>query len=283
VNYFEDMELTTNKKKNLPSGEKVEKEMSFLDHLEELRWHILRSVLYIGVVAIVTFVAKDFVFNRIIFGPLSKDFLTYKILCSISDFICFYPPEMDLITRVLGEQFLTHIKVSAWLGLVVSFPLVFWEVWKFIAPGLYPKEKIASRGIVAICSFLFMLGVLFGYFVMAPFAIKFLAEYSVGEFAVTAPTLSSFVGYMTMFTVPTGIVFEMPVVVFFLARAGLLGPKVMRKYRKHAVIGILLLSAVITPPDVVTQFLIGMPIFLLYEISISIAGRAEKKYQKEIA
>jgi sec-independent protein translocase protein TatC len=277
------MELISSKKKNLPRKPVEEKEMSFLDHLEELRWHILRSILYIGVVAIATFVAKDFVFNNIIFGPLSKDFLTYRILCGISDFICFYPPEMELITRVLGEQFLTHIKVSAWLGLVVSFPLVFWEIWKFISPGLYQKERSASRGIVLICSFLFMLGVLFGYFVMAPFAIKFLAEYSVGSFAVTAPTLSSFVGYMTMFTVPTGIVFEMPVVVFFLARAGLLGPGVMKKYRKHAVVGILLLAAIITPPDVVTQFLIGMPIFMLYEISITIAKRAEKKYQKEIS
>jgi sec-independent protein translocase protein TatC len=277
------MELTTNKKKLPPVKKADEKEMSFLDHLEELRWHILRSVMYIGIVAVVTFIAKDFVFNKIIFGPLSKDFLTYRILCGISDYTCFYPPEIDLITRVLGEQFLTHIKVSAWLGLVVSFPLVFWEIWKFVAPGLYPKEKNVSRGIVLICSLLFMSGVLFGFFVMAPFAIKFLAEYSVGDFAVTAPTLSSFVGYMTMFTVPTGIVFELPVVVYFLARAGLIGPVVMRKYRKHAVIVILLLAAVITPPDVVTQFLIGLPIFMLYEISIRIAARAEKKYQKEIS
>ena len=260
-----------------------EKEMSFLDHLEELRWHLLRSVLYIAVVAIVVFVAKDFVFNRIIFGPLSKDFLTYKVLCSLSDFTCFGPPKMELITRVLGEQFLTHIKVSAWLGLIVAFPLVFREIWSFIAPGLYHNEKKISKGLVFICSVLFMTGVLFGYFVMSPFAIKFLAEYSVGEFAVTAPTLSSFVGYMTMFTVPTGIVFELPIVVYFLARAGLIGPKVMRTYRKHAIVVIVILAAIITPPDVITQFLISIPIYLLYEISITIARRAEKKYQKELA
>lgn len=277
------MELTTNKKKNLPPKNVEENEMSFLDHLEELRWHILRSIMYIAIVAIVVFVAKDFVFNRIIFGPLSKDFPTYRVLCSISEFICFYPPEMELITRVLGEQFLTHIKVSAWLGLIVSFPLVFREMWNFISPGLYQNEQKVSKGIVFICSLLFLLGVLFGYFIMAPFAIKFLAEYSVGDFAITAPTLSSFVGYMTMFTVPTGIVFEMPIVALFLAKAGLLGPDVMRKYRKHAVVGILLLAAIITPPDVVTQFLIGMPIFILYEISIIIASRAEKKYQKDLA
>jgi len=277
------MEFLSNKKKALPKpSSPVEKEMSFLDHLEELRWHILRSVIYIGVVAIVVFVMKDFVFNNIIFGPLSKDFLTYRFLCYLSDFTCFYPPELELITRVLGEQFLTHIKVSAWLGLIVSFPFVLKEIWSFVAPALYSDEKKVSKGIVAICSFLFMLGVLFGYFVMAPFAIKFLAEYSVGSFAITAPTLSSFVGYMTMFTVPTGIVFELPVVIYFLARAGLIGPDVMKKYRKHAVVGILILAAIITPPDVVTQFLIGIPIFTLYEISINIARRAEKKYQKEL-
>jgi len=256
--------------------------MSFLDHLEELRWHILRSVIYISVVAIVVFIAKDFVFTNIIFGPLSEDFLTYRFLCWMGDFICFQPPKLELITRVLGEQFLTHIRVSAWLGLVIAFPLVLREIWTFVAPGLYNDEKSVSKGIVLICSLLFMLGVLFGYFVMAPFAIKFLAEYSVGQFAITAPTLSSFVGYMTMFTIPTGIVFELPIVVYFLARAGLVTADVMRKYRRHAVIGVLILSAIITPPDVVTQFLIGIPIFTLYEISIIIAKRAEKKYKKAL-
>jgi sec-independent protein translocase protein TatC len=277
------MELTTNKKKQLPPRPSTEKEMSFLDHLEELRWHLLRSISYIAVIAIMVFIFKDFVFGQIIFGPLSNDFLTYRVLCGISEFTCFYPPKLDLITRVLGEQFLTHIKVSAWLGLVVAFPAVLWEIWKFIAPGLYQSEKKAASGIVLICSLLFFTGVLFGYFIMSPFAIKFLAEYSVGEFAVTAPTLSSFVGYMTMFTLPTGIVFELPVVVYFLARSGLVGPTTMKKYRKHAVVAILVLAAIITPPDVITQFLIGMPIFVLYEISINIAARAAKRYQKEIA
>lgn len=276
-----EMEYLSNKKNKQPK-QSVEREMSFLDHLEELRWHILRSVMYIGVVAIVVFIAKDFVFNRIIFGPLSPNFPTYRFFCWMSEMTCFGPPKMDLITRVLGEQFLTHIRVSAWLGLVVAFPGVLWEIWKFVAPGLYSNEKKISKGIVVVCSLLFMTGVSFGYLVMAPFAIKFLAEYSVGEFAITAPTLSSFVGYMTMFTVPTGIIFELPIVIHFLARAGLIGPAAMKKYRRHAIVGILILAAIITPPDIVTQFLIGIPIYSLYEISIGIARRGEKKYKKEL-
>lgn len=275
------MEFFSNKKQNKPKPQ-GEKEMSFLEHLEELRMHIIRSALYILVVAIVVFIAKDFVFNTIIFGPLSKDFITFRILCNISDVLCFEPPDMPIITRVMGEQFLVHIRVSVWLGFIVAFPLVLREVWMFAAPGLYPKEKKVSKGFFWITSGLFMLGVCFGYFIMAPFAIKFLGEYSVGDFATTSPTLSSYIGYMTMFTVPTGIVFELPIVAFILAKFGVIGPEIMRTYRKHAIVVIAVVAAVITPPDVITMMLIGIPIYLLYEISILIVQRTVKKSKKEV-
>lgn len=274
------MEFLSNKKQQKTKIE-PEKEMSFLEHLEELRMHIIRSALYILVVAIVVFLAKDFVFNTIIFGPLSKDFITFRILCSFGDLLCFEPPDMPLITRVMGEQFLVHIRVSFWLGFIVAFPLVLREIWMFAAPGLYPKEKKVSKGFFWITSGLFMFGVLFGYFIMAPFAIKFLGEYSVGDFATTSPTLSSYIGYMTMFTIPTGIVFELPVLVYFLAKLGVIGPQMMRTYRKHAIVVIAVVAAVITPPDVITMMLIGIPIYLLYEMSILVAQNVEKKSKQK--
>jgi sec-independent protein translocase protein TatC len=262
-------------------AEKVQKEMSFLDHLEELRWHIIRSIAAIFIIGIGIFLMKTFVFEHIIFAPKKASFATYQFFCSISEVTCFKPPEFDLIVRQLGEQFFVHIKVSLWLGLIIAFPYVFWEIWRFIKPGLYDKEQKAAKGIVFYCSLLFILGVLFGYYVIAPFAITFLAGYQVGETAINSPTLSSYVNYLTMFTVPTGLIFELPIVVYFLARVGLISPEFMKQYRKHAIIIILILAAVITPPDVLTQFLIGIPLFILYEISIIICRRVVKKYHSD--
>lgn len=255
--------------------------MSFLDHLEELRWHIIRAVAALIICAIVVFLFKTFVFEQIIFAPKHDDFVTYQFFCSLSDAMCFGPPEFNLITRELGEQFFVHIKVSLWLGFIIASPYVFWEVWRFVKPGLYDTEKRAARGLVLTCSLLFLLGVAFGYYVISPFAITFLAGYQVGADAINSPTLSSFVHYMTMFTMPVGFVFELPILVYFLSRIGLLSPEFMKKYRRHAIVIILVLAAVITPPDVLTQFLIGIPIFILYEISIIIARRTRKKYFDE--
>ncbi len=264
----------------IPKESTDEKEMSFLDHLEELRWHIIRSILAVVAVAIVVFLAKEFVFETIIFGPKKDWFPTYQFFCSISDKTCFKPPKFDLITREMGEQFFVHLKVSIWMGVIIAFPLVFWEFWKFIKPGLYDTERKAASGVVFVCSFLFSSGVLFGYYVIAPFAITFLANYSVGLEAVTSPTLASYVNYLTMFTIPTGVLFELPIVVYFLTKIGLITPQFMRNYRRHAVIIILIMAAIITPPDIVTQFLIGIPVFILYEISILISKRTLKMKQK---
>lgn len=261
----------------MDEDETEETEMSFLDHLEELRWHLVRSVLSIVVFGTITFLAKDFVFKSVILAPKEKTFATYKFFCSLGETFCFFPKPFDLTTIALGEQFFVHLKVSFFLGLMLSFPYIFWEIWRFIKPGLYPKERNAARGIVFICSFLFFSGVLFGYYVISPFAISFLASYNVG--AVNTTTLDSFVSYMTMFTLPTGLVFELPIVVYFLAKVGLVGPSFMRQYRRHAVIVILVVASIITPPDVVTQFLIGLPLYGLYEISILIAARVEKNNQ----
>ncbi len=258
-----------------------EKEMSFLEHLEELRWHIVRSLVSILFFATIVFLFKDFVFNQIILAPKQSSFVTYRFFCGLAELTCFSPPEFNIMPRELGEQFFTHLKVSIWLGIIISFPYIFWEFWRFIKPGLYPNEKKATKGVVFICSFLFLLGVLFGYYVISPFAVTFLAGYSISSEVISSPSLASYVNYMTMFTLPTGLIFELPIVIFFLSRIGLVTPELMRQYRRHAIVMILVVAAIITPPDVVTQFLIGIPVFFLYEISIRIARYGNKKYYYE--
>ena len=192
--------------------------------------------------------------------------------------LCMVPPAFQLIATEFGEKFIVHIKVSVMLGFVVSFPYVFYQFWSFIAPGLYEEERKAARGVVFICSSLFIAGILFGYFIISPFAVSFLAGYEIKDVASTT-TLSSYVSYMMMFTIPTGVIFELPVVVFFLAKVGLITAEFMQTYRRHAFVVILILAAIITPPDVVTQLLIGFPLYILYEISIIIARRVEKKQE----
>jgi len=262
------------KKSGKKTAKNEESEMNFLDHLEELRWHVIRSLLAITVVAIGVFMSKTFVFETIIFGPKNDWFPTYK-------YLGIKAAKFDILPREMGESFFTHIKVSAILGLIIVFPYVFWEFWKFIRPGLYETEKKAARGIVFICSMLFLIGILFGYYVIAPVAVTFLASYSVGIDAINSPTLASYVSTLTMCTLPTGLVFELPIIVYFLAKIGLVSGASMKKYRKHSVIVILMFAAIITPPDVVSQFLIGIPIYILFEISIIIAGRVEKNKAKE--
>ena len=263
-----------------PAQSKDPNEMTFLEHLEALRWHIIRSLAAIVLVGIGVFLAKGFVFGKVILGPTEQSFLTYRFICGLSETMCFYPQGLEIITRDLAEQFLSHIKVSIWIGLVVAFPYVFWEFWRFVKPGLYDNERKVSRGVVFVCSMLFITGVLFGYFVIAPFAVTFLSTYSVSENVLNTTTLTSLVNSMTMFTIPTGIIFELPIVVYFLSKLGIVTANGMKKYRKHAAVVILIMAAIITPPDVITQFLIGIPLYFLFEVSIVIAARVEKK-QKE--
>ena len=261
-------------KKNKTEDES--KEMGFLDHLEELRWHVIRAGIAVIVIAIVALVFQNEVFEYVIYAPKKPTFITYKVFCAISEATCFSPPELQLITRELGEQFFMGITVSLYLGLVVAFPYIFYEFWKFIKPGLYEQEiKIANR-LIGVTSFLFILGVCFGYYIIAPFAITFLGSYTVGTEAINSPTLASYVNYLTMFTIPVGLAFELPIVVYFLAKLGIIGPEVMKKFRREAFLVIFIIAAIITPPDALTQILVGIPMFILYEISITVAARVVK-------
>lgn len=269
-------------KENNKDSEK--QEMSFLDHLEVLRWHIIRSIIAVITVAIVVFSLGKTVFERIIFAPKSPDFISYKFFCGISDATCLNAPRLELNKIVLGEVFFTHIKVSVFLGIAVAMPYIIWEIWRFIKPGLYDNERKYARGFVGVSSFLFMLGISFGYYIITPFAVSFLSNYTLVEGAVTETTsLSSYVSYLTMFTFPSGILFQLPILVYFLTKIGVITPKFLKTYRRHAYVVLLILSAVITPPDVVSQVLICIPLYILYEISILISKRVYKKAQQQLA
>jgi sec-independent protein translocase protein TatC len=252
-----------------------ESEMSFLDHLEALRWHLVRSVVALLAFAIILFIAKDFT-GFILNWPRYKHFPTYQLFCNLSEVTCFFPPEFTLDIKTPTEAFLTHIRVSVIFGLILAFPYLFWEIWRFIQPALHRNELKAARGIVFSCSMLFLSGVAFGYFVICPFALTFLANYEFIKGVEFEPNLSDYVSSIITFTLPTGIVFQMPVAVYFLSKIGLVTPEFLRSYRRHSIVIILLLAAIVTPPDVVTQFLIGIPLFGLYEVSIMISRRVLK-------
>jgi len=260
-------------------------EMSFFEHIEELRKHILRAALSIAVVGIICFVFIDFIFNTIIFGPRNPNFPTYRLACQAShalglgEKMCFQPVKFEIITRQLGEVLMQNLYVAFWLGVIGAFPIILWEFWKFVQPGLLEGERMAIRGVVIVCSGLFLLGVGFGYFDIAPFSINFLAGYTLEGVSIS-PTLDSYVTYMTMFTIPTGLVFEMPIVIYFLTKIGLVGPSFLRTYRRHAFVIILIVAAIITPPDVVSQTIVAIPLYVLYEISILVSQRERRRQDR---
>ena len=256
-------------------------EMSFLDHLEELRWHLIRSIIAIVVFAIGAFLAKDFIWNEVIFGPLKSDFLTYQVLCNLAEklnapLLCFGQTPVDVINTQITGQFTMHIKSSLIIGLILGFPYIFWEIWHFVKPGLRSPEKKASRGIVFTVSILFMTGVLFGYFIVSPLSINFLLNYQLAEVINNRITITSVVSLVATLALACGLMFQLPVASYILAKAGILGSQTMKTYRRHAIVVILIVSAIITPPDVISQILIALPLMLLYEISIVVSKRIAK-------
>jgi len=261
--------------------------MSFLDHLEELRWHLIRSALAILAFSIIAFLAKDFVWNEIIFGPTRSDFWTYRKLCELADLLkspllCLGADiPIDIQNRQITGQFTLHIKSSIIVGLILAFPYTFWEIWRFIKPGLRSQEKNASRGAVVVVTFLFLSGISFGYFIVTPLSINFLANYTLSDVIQNIIDINSLVGLVSTLALACGIMFQLPVVTYFLSKAGIITPRLMKAYRRHSVVAILIISAVITPPDVISQLLIAFPLLFLYEVSIFISRRIEKRAEKE--
>lgn len=263
-----------------------EEEMSFLDHLEELRWHIIRSLIAILVFAIAAFVSKEFVFGLVILGPSKADFWTFQTLCELSSAVgvnAFCMDELPFIiqSRQMTGQFMMHITSSFVVGLIMAFPYAFWEIWRFVKPGLYPRERRAARGATFYVSILFLLGVLFGYFIIAPISVYFLTNYQIDPSILNEIDIISYVSLVTTLVLACALLFQLPVLVFFLTKAGLVTPALMKKYRKHAVVAILILGAIVTPPDVFSQVLIAIPLLLLYQISILISKRVLNQDESE--
>ena len=259
------------------------KEMGFLDHLEELRWRLVKAIISIVVCATVIFIAKSFVFENIILAPKENTFITYRMLCKLSnlfaigDALCFSDFNFTLQNLTMAGQFTTHIMVSIVGGIIVAFPFVMTQVWGFVKPALQDKELMHARGTVFFTSVLFISGVLFGYFLIAPLSVHFLGTYRVSEAVQNQISLNSFISTITTTTLATGVVFQLPMAIYFLAKVGLVTAGALKKFRKHAFVGLLILSAIITPPDVFSQLLVTGPLMLLYELSIVIAKRVNKE------
>jgi len=266
-------------------------EMSFLDHLEELRWHLIRSVLAVVIIGSVAFIFSGFVFDVIIFGPKQMDFPTYKFFCKVATFMgfesdfCADELPFTIQSRTMGGQFSADIWTAIWAGFIVGFPYVLYELWKFISPGLHPNEKRHSKGFIFIASALFFLGVLFGYYVVAPLSINFLGTYQVSEIVLNEFDLASYIGAVRTSVIACGVLFELPIIIFFLTKVGIVTPEILKKYRKIALVMVLILAAVITPPDVTSQIIVAVPVIVLYQVSIYISKvvlrREAKKERRE--
>ncbi len=277
-------EQSTKKKKNKPK----QAEMSFLEHLEELRWHIVRSAAAIFILAIIAFIMKGFIFDTIILNPKTPDFWTNRMFGKLADLIGseslrINQTHLSLISIKMADQFMMHIMTSIIAGFILASPVVFYEFWRFIKPALYDKEKKHANGAVFFTSVLFMIGVLFGYFLIVPLSIHFLGSYSVSDEVVNQINTRSYISTVTSISLASGVVFLLPIFSYFLSKVGIVTPQFMKTYRKHAYVVMLLLSAVITPPDIFSQIMVCFPLVFLYEIGIMISRRVVKNREKEMA
>jgi twin arginine-targeting protein translocase tatC len=265
-------------------------EPSFLYHLEVLRWHIIRSIFAIVIIGILAFFLKNYIFKYIILSQTQGNFPTYQFFCELgrifgseSDF-CQETLPLQIRNRTMTGQFSAAMWTSFWVGLIVGFPYLMYEMWRFISPGLYENERRIARGFIGVTSLLFFIGVVFGYFIVAPLAIHFFATFSVVEgdqMIVNMIDLESYIETLRSSVVSCGVIFELPVIIYFLAKLDLITADFMRKYRKHAIVLTLLVAAIITPPDVSSQIIVSIPILLLYELSIYVCKYVQKDKLKE--
>ncbi len=265
-----------------------EGEMSFLEHLEELRWHIIRSVLAIVILMIAAFVFKNFIFDMVILAPKNPGFFTNRVLCELGQLVhiqalCINTTPFELINIKMSGQLTTHIAVSMVAGLILAFPVILWEFWKFFEPALHSSEKQHARGAVLAATLLFFTGVLFGYYMLAPLSVHFLTSYQVSADVTNQINIRSYIGTLSSICLATGLIFELPIVTYFLTKIGIINPSFLKKYRRHAIVIIVILAAIITPPDVFSQALVCIPLLILYEIGIVISKRVVKKKEKDHA
>ncbi len=255
-------------------------QMSFIEHLEELRWRLVRSAIAVILIGIVIWTFQEWIMNNVFMSMKKKDFFSFRIMC---DYLgtCVEDIPVQLQSMTVSGQFGYALMMSFMGGLVIGFPFIFYQIWAFLKPGLKFGEKKMAKGIVFYVSFLFFLGILFGYFVVAPLSIQFFGSYQISSEIRNDFTISSYMSMILSTVFYTGIFFLLPVVTYILTRIGVLTPDFLIKYRKHAIVGILILSAIITPPDIISQVIVSIPIFILYEIGILIAKRVVKTSEDE--
>ncbi len=256
--------------------------LTFMGHLEELRWVLVRAAISICITASAAFIGYKYVFDEILLGPKSPEFFTNKLMCKLAQLLdspsfCINSKPLRLINIDMAGQFNTHVMVSIYAGLILAFPYIIYQLWKFVSPALYDEERKKARGAVLIISGLFIIGVLFGYYFITPFSVDFLGSYSISEQVENTINLSSYISLVSSLSLVTGLVFEMPILVFFLTKIGLITPDFLKKYRKHAFIVILIIAAIISPPDVLSMTLIAIPLWVLFEVSIMVSKRIVKK------
>jgi len=262
-------------------------DMSFLDHLEDLRWHLIRATLAILIAGAGAFIFSDFIFNTIIFGPKRMDFPTYKWLCSMSQFVgiettfCLEEFPFRIQNRTMAGQFSAHIWTSIYAGFVIAFPYVIYQFWRFLSPGLHENERRHSRGFIFISTILFFIGVLFGYYIVTPLSINFLGTYTVSPEISNEIDISSYISLVRSSALASGLIFELPIIIYFLTKIGLVTPEILTKYRKFALVIVLIISAIITPPDIASQVIVAIPILILYQVSIYISRMVVRNQKKK--
>lgn len=260
--------------------------MAFTDHIEALRWHLIRSLIAVVVAATAIFVKIEWIFDHIILGPAHDDFIAYRWFCELADVthlhsLCLGTIHLKFQNTELAGQFLMSISVSAMLGFIVAFPYILWELWKFIKPALRPTEVRYAKGLVFWCTLLFFIGVTFSYYIVVPYTINFFGNYQLSPTFQNIITMDNYYETMSDLIMGMGIVFELPIVVYFLSRIGILTPKIMRTQRRYAILILLVLSEVITPPDMFSCFLVFIPLYVLYELSVAISARAYKEKKRK--
>ena len=269
-----------NNRKTNPQGE-----MNFLDHVEDLRWHIIRSSIAVVVGAIAVFWKVEWIFDNIILGPAHNDFISYKWFCALGrvmhyDGFCLGDIKMKFQNTAVTGQFMMSLSVSLMLGFIITFPYVLWEVWRFIKPALKPSEIKMANGIVFWCSLLFFTGVLFSYYIVAPYTINFFGNYQLSPMFQNIITIDNYYDTMSNMILAMGIVFELPILVYFLSKIGILTPEFLRAQRRYAILILFILSEIITPPDLFSCLLVFIPLYVLFEISVHISGRTIKAKKK---
>lgn len=264
-------------------GQTMEAEMSFFDHLEALRWHLVRAAIAIVIFTGLAFYFYDFIFDTVIMGPSRPSFWTYRMLCKLGDYLhrdgfCINKINISLLNTEMAGQFTLQINSALLIGITLGFPYLLWELWRFIRPALHEKERKAASGFVIYATFLFLIGVLFGYYVITPESINFLAGYTVSTQIENKFSIDSYLSSVATLTLATGIVFELPILVYVLSSLGILTVKFMRETRRYAVVVILIIAAVVTPtPDMMTMTVVSIPLFILYEVGILVAAVVEKR------